>query len=168
MRSVVTIRGKRRYRWLSLLRRGECGGALVEVALTAPMLCVLLVGASEFATLEYDKIEVTNAARAGVAYGSQSSATAADTNGMKSAATNDGSNVAGLHATGTEFWSCSSAPSTQYSSAAAAANACSSSGGAHVLNYVQVNTTATVTPSIAVPGLQTSYTLTGVAVMRVQ
>ena len=69
MRSVVTIRGKRRYRWLSLLRRGECGGALVEVALTAPMLCVLLVGASEFATLEYDKIEVTNAARAGVAYG---------------------------------------------------------------------------------------------------
>jgi Flp pilus assembly protein TadG len=168
MRSVATIRGKRRYRWLSLLRRGECGGALVEVALTAPMLCVLLVGASEFATLEYDSIEVTNAARAGVAYGSQSSATAADTAGMKSAATNDGSNIAGLHATATEFWSCSSAPSTQYSSAAAAAAACSISGGAHVLNYVQVNTTATMTPSVAVPGLPTSYTLNGVAVRRVQ
>ena len=166
MRNVATIRGKRRYRWLSLLRRGECGGALVEVALTAPMLCVLLVGASEFATLEYDKIEVTNAARAGIAYGSQSSATAADIAGMKSAATNDGSNVAGLHATATEFWSCSSAPSTQYSSAAAAATACSSED--HVLNYVQVNTTATMTPSVAVPGLPTSYTLNGVAVMRVQ
>src|ERR1035441_1507255 len=153
---------------MSLFGRGERGSALVEVALTAPMLCVLLVGASEFATLEYDKIEVTNAARAGVAYGSQSSATAADTSGTKSAAINDGSNVAGIHATAIEFWSCSSAPSTQYSSAAAAANVCSSSNGYHVLNYVQVNTTATVTPSIAVPGLPTSYTLTGVAVMRVQ
>ena len=168
MRNVATIRGKRRYRWMSLFGRGERGSALVEVALTAPMLCVLLVGASEFATLEYDKIEVTNAARAGVAYGSQSSATAADTSGTKSAAINDGSNVAGIHATAIEFWSCSSAPSTQYSSAAAAANACSSSGGAHVLNYVQVNTTATVTPSIAVPGLPASYTMNGVAVMRVQ
>src|ERR1039458_1519484 len=132
MRNVATIRGKRRYRWLSLLRRGECGGALVELALTVPMLGVLLVGASEIATLEYDSIEVTNVARAGVAYGSQSSGTAADTAGMKSAATNDGSNVAGLHATATEFWSCSSAPSTQYSSAAAAAAACSSSSGYHV------------------------------------
>ena len=51
MRNVATIRGKRRYRWMSLFGRGERGSALVEVALTAPMLCVLLVGASEFPQL---------------------------------------------------------------------------------------------------------------------
>ena len=76
MRNVDTIRGKRRSRWLRLFGRGERGSALVELALTAPILGVLLVGASEFATLEFDSIEVTNAARAGVAYGSQNSTTA--------------------------------------------------------------------------------------------
>jgi Flp pilus assembly protein TadG len=153
---------------MSLPGRGERGNALVELALTAPMLCVLLVGSSEFATLEYDKIEVANAARAGVAYGSQNTSTAADLAGMESAATNDGSNVTGIQATAVEFWSCSNAPSTQYTSASAAAASCSVSSGYHVLNYVQVNTTATVTPSIAVPGLPTTYTLNGAAVMRVQ
>jgi hypothetical protein len=130
------------------------------------MLGVLLVGASEFATLEYDKIEVANAARAGVAYGSQNTATAADLTGMQSAATNDGSNVVGIHATASEFWSCSNAPSTQYSTAAAAATACAAQY--HVLNYVQVTTTVTVAPSVAIPGLPASYTLNGGAVMRVQ
>ena len=166
MRNMATIRGKRRNWWLRLFGRDERGGALVELALTVPILGVLLVGASEFATLEYDSIEVTNAARAGVAYGSQSTTTAADLTGMQTAATNDGSNVAGLQATAIEFWSCSKAPAVQYSSASAAATACPV--GYHVLNYVQVNTTVTVTPSIAVPGLPASYTMTGVAVMRVQ
>ena len=166
MKDVDAIRGKRLNWWLSLMRRGEHGAALVELALTLPMLGVLLVGASEFATLEYDAIEVTNAARAGVAYGSQSSTTASDLSGMQSAATNDGSNVAGIHATAIEFWSCSNAPSTQYSSVAAANTACAT--GTHVLNYVQVNTTATVSPSVSIPGVPASFTLTGVAVMRVQ
>ncbi|HEX4139236.1 MAG TPA: TadE/TadG family type IV pilus assembly protein [Candidatus Methylacidiphilales bacterium] len=156
------IRGKRRSRWLSLWRRGERGSALVELALTVPMLGVLLVGASEFAILEYDSIEVNNAARAGVAYGSQSSSTAADIAGMESAATNDGENVAGIQATAFEFYSCSSTPSAQKS----APPSCTT--GDHVLNYVQVNTTATVNPTIAVPGLPATYTLSGVAVMRVQ
>jgi Flp pilus assembly protein TadG len=150
----------RRFRRFAIFR-DTAGSSLVELALMVPVFTSLLIGAFEFATLEFDGIEVSNAARAGVAYGSQSAATASDLTGMQTAAVNDGPDVPGLSATATEFWSCSNAPSTQYTSPPTCAN------GNHVLNYVQVATTATVTPSIHLPGF-TSYTLTGLAIMRVQ
>src|ERR1700734_3835484 len=71
------------------------GGAIVELALVLPIFSALLLGSAEFARLEYASIEVSNAARAGVAYGSQSSATASDFTGMQTAATNDGPNITG-------------------------------------------------------------------------
>jgi Flp pilus assembly protein TadG len=145
-----------------MMTRDNTGGAIVELALVVPIFTALLLGAAEFATLEYAGIETSNAARAGVAYGSQSATTAADISGMQTAATNDGKDVSGLAATATEFWSCSNAPSTQSSSPPT----CSS--GDHLLNYVQVTTTATVTPVVHLPGLQTAFTLHGLAIMRVQ
>jgi Flp pilus assembly protein TadG len=141
--------------------RHTTGGALVELALIVPIFTVLLVGAAEFARLAYAAIEVSNAARAGVAYGSQSSSTASNLTGMQTAATNDSPNVSGLTATATEFWSCSNAPSTQSSTPPTCTT------GNHLLNYVQVRTTATVDPLIHVPGLPTTYTLRGLAIMRV-
>ena len=156
--------GKRRIRLFTRLAaiRDTAGGALVELALVVPIFSTLLLGASEFARLAYAGIEVTNGARAGVAYGSQSSATAADITGMQTAATNDMPNVSGAAAVAKQFWACSSAPATQYTSAPT----CTGTGN-HVLNYVQVTTTATVNPGIHVPGLPTTYTLQGLAIMRV-
>src|ERR1700733_7308464 len=92
--------------------RDDIGQAFVELALALPIFFLLLIGAAEFALLAYAGIEVSNAARAGVAYGAQSAATASDLLGMRTAATNDGSNVAGLSATATELWSCSNTTST--------------------------------------------------------
>jgi len=126
-----------------------------------PIFTALLLGAAEFARLAYAGIEVSNAARAGVAYGSQSSTTAADIAGMQSAATTDGTDVAGLNATAIEFFSCSNTPSIQNSSPPTCTT------GNHVLSYVQVRTTATVNPLIHVPGLPTTFTLYGLAIMRV-
>src|ERR1035441_2990542 len=142
--------------------REDAGQALIELALTAPLFFLLLLGATEFGILAYDGIEVSNAARAGVAYGSQSSATAADLAGMRTAATSDGSDVGGVSATAIQFWSCSSTPSTQNSSPPT----CSGTGN-HVLHYVQVKTTAVVSSTIHVSGLPSSYTLHGLAIMRV-
>src|ERR1017187_7470777 len=71
------------------LLRGSTGGSIIEIALMVPVFTVLIVGSAEFAGVEYAAIETSNAARAGVAYGAQSSATAADTAGMQSAAIND-------------------------------------------------------------------------------
>jgi hypothetical protein len=144
-----------------LVMQDDIGQAFVELALALPIFMLLLLGATQFAMLAYAGIEISNAARAGVAYGAQSAATAADIAGMQLAATNDGSNVAGLSATATQFWSCSNAPSTQFSTPP---TTCS---GAHVLNYVQVNTTATVNPPIHYPGFAAIYTLKGKAIMRV-
>src|SRR5271168_859868 len=123
-----------RKRWISLSKRRtairDAGGqALVEFALTASVFTTLLLGAAEFAWLAYAAIEVSNAARAGVAYGSQSSATASNLAAMQTAATNDGANVSGLTATASEFWSCSNAPSTQSSTPPTC------TAGNHLLNY---------------------------------
>jgi Flp pilus assembly protein TadG len=138
------------------------GGALIELALIVPIFTILLLGSTEFAILSYDSIEVSNAARAGVAYGSQSNTTASDSAGMRTAATSDAPDVSGISATAKEFWSCSNAPATQASSPPT----CTS--GNHVLHYVQVTTSATITPGIHLPGLSAPYTLSGLAIMRVQ
>ena len=143
---------------------GDLGQTLIELALAVPIFTLLLLGAAEFALLAYASIEVTNAARAGVAYGSQSAATASDLAGMRTMAINDGSNVAGLSATASQFCSCSSAAATPVA-CATAPTTCASS---HVLNYVKVTTTAPISPPIHLPGLPTTFTLSGQAIMRVE
>ncbi len=142
----------------------RAGSAIVELALVVPIFAALLLGAAELAMVEYAAIETTNAARAGVAYGSATAAStlsAAQITAMQTAATNDGANVSGLTATGTQFWSCSNTPSTQNTSSPT----CTS--GNSVLHYVQVTTSATVTPVVHFSGLPVSYTITGTAIMRV-
>jgi len=146
--------------------RDDSGQSLVELALIAPIFFLLLLGAAEFARLAYADIEVSNAARAGVAYGAQSATTASDVAGIVLAATDDGSDISGLSATTTHFCSCSNAASTQVA-CATAPTTCSASG-ARVLGYVQVNTTATVNSLVHYPGLPTTFTLNGQAIMRVE
>jgi hypothetical protein len=139
--------------------RSDAGQALLELALTLPLLALLLLGAGEFGRLAYAAIETSNAARAGVQYGAQNHVTASDYAGMQLASLDDGPNVPGLAATATHFCSC----------ADGAASTCSSGDctGSRIIEYVQVNTTATVDPLIHVPGLPATYTLNGQAVMRV-
>ena len=62
--SIPNYRALRR-----VLRPGESGGALVETALTMPLLVILVLGAVELARVAYAAIEVSNAARAAVSYG---------------------------------------------------------------------------------------------------
>jgi Flp pilus assembly protein TadG len=143
----------------------DAGQSLVELALILPVFVLLILGAVEFGELAYAAIVVSDAARAGVQYGAQSAATAADTAGMVAAAMNDGSDVNGLSATPTSFCSCSNAPATSVPGGCSVAATSCPANGARVLNYVQVNTTATVAPFINWLG---SFTLTGQAIMRVE
>lgn len=146
--------------------RADLGQALVELALMFPIFILLLVGAAEFGRLAYAAIEVSNAARAGVAFGAQNHITASEFTAMETAATNDGPNVTGLSATATNFCACSSAPSTQVSCTTVLTSC--SPAPLHSLEYVQVNTTATVGPLFNYPGLPHTFTLTGHATMRVE
>jgi Flp pilus assembly protein TadG len=149
----------------------EAGQSLVELALILPVFVFLILGAVEFGQLAYAAIEISDAARAGVQYGAQSPASAADTAGIVSAAQNDGLNVNqtyGLVVHPTAFCSCSNAPSVPVDTGACpnAPTICSANG-ARVLNYVKVVTSSTVAPLIHYPGFG-GFTLTGQAIMRVQ
>ena len=84
----------------------EAGQALIETALTLPLLCLLLLGSAELARAAYAAIEVANSAKAAVQYGASSRAAAADwsvsgttySGGLVNAATNDAANLSGNNA----------------------------------------------------------------------
>lgn len=144
---------------ISALGIREEGGAIVETALTAPMLLALIMGSVEFARVAYAAIEVSNAARAGVTYGAQSGLTAADTAGIQWAATHDGVNIPGM-TVGTPIltYSCSSGTLSQGPPPSCPGN------GAHLIETVTVQTQVSMDPLIHVPGLPKTYTLYGSAV----
>jgi hypothetical protein len=139
---------------------GDRGQAIVELALTLPLFVALLIGAVEFGRLAYAAIEVKDAARAGVQYGAQSHATASDNAGIQQAALNDAPDVVELGATASHFCSCSNG----------GASTCvpTDCAGARILEFVQVNTTASIVPLFHVPGLPTTITFNGQAIMRVE
>ncbi len=138
----------------------ERGQSMLEMAAVLPVLVVMVLAATDFGRLYYTNIEVQNAARAGAQYGSQSLITAADAGGMKTAATNDGSNIAGLTATASQC-TCMTGSSV----AACPTSYCSSNPNG---TFVQVNTSKTFDTIINYPMIPHQLTLSAKAVMRVQ
>ncbi len=137
----------------------EHGGALIETAVTMPIVFLLLLGATEFALVEYKAIEVTNAANAGAQFGASSPITAADTTGIRLAATNDATNVA----LGTTQVSISCVCSNGAASTCASTD-CSTS---HIEQILTVRTQASFAPPIQLPGLPMTFALKGIAVRKV-
>lgn len=139
--------------------KGEGGQALVELALSMPLLITLLIGAVEFARMAFASIEVSNAALAGVQYGAQDTTTAADTTGIQTAASNDAPDVTLGTTTTSTSCICSDG-----SASACLSTDCSTSA---IEKIVTVKTQATFTPLIHVPGLPGTFTLHGQAVQKV-
>jgi TadE-like protein len=63
----IGIKEKERGRVLSRLRRQE-GASMIEFAIVAPLLFVLLFGIIEFGIVLYDQAVITNASREGARY----------------------------------------------------------------------------------------------------
>ncbi len=82
--------------------RDDKGQAFVESALVLPIFILLLVGAAEVGRIAFASIEVSNAARSGVSDGAQNHATASDTSGIQTAATQDGPDLTDLLAVATQ------------------------------------------------------------------
>lgn len=144
--------------------RDDLGQAFVELALVLPMFILLLVGAAEIGRLVYAGIEVSNAARSGVAYGSQNHITASDTANIQLAATREAPNITSL-ATPVVTLSCSCSNGTSITCANAGTTCVSP---AHILEFVQVQTSAPVNTLFHYPGIPSSITLRGFAKMRVE
>jgi Flp pilus assembly protein TadG len=146
-----------------VLRLLKSGQAATELALVAPVLAVLLIGAGDFARAFYFNQQVIAAARAGAQYASQSVTTASDTTGIRAAAIANGINVSGLDATSTSC-TCQSPPPTGQT--ACANGYCN--GANSQATYVTVTTTATFRTLVSYPGVPRTSTMSGKAIMQVQ
>ena len=150
---------------------GEAGSAIVELALVVPMLAFVLIGAAELGRIAYAAIEVSNAARAAVAFAAQGPTTAMETgtiasgtnDGIALAAQNEAPNVTDLVITATETCICETINTTTgaitpnsisgacggdttTASAQCSADAAAAGTGytGNVVDYANVTTTATV------------------------
>jgi len=147
-----------------LVRSDESGQAMVELALTFVFLLVpILIGSAEFARAAYAYIEVSNAARAAVAYGAQTHATALDTNGMLTAARNDYA----FDPTRLTLLQSSYVCTCSDTGASASCTSGTACPGAHVELTLTVQTTANFDPGFYEPFLARAFTINGIAVQKV-
>jgi Flp pilus assembly protein TadG len=157
----------KRRKWL---RRGEAGQALVEAAVTAPVLFLLLFGAAELARIAYTAIEVANAAQAGVEYATQNEFTMTDnpsntnmtSNGTTTSAGDDAANVSGLTTTASTGYVCSDG-STASNTSTSNPTCPNGSVGAIAIPYITVTASAKFDPLVYLPGLPSSFTLSSSA-----
>jgi Flp pilus assembly protein TadG len=139
------------------------------------VLPLLLLGGADFARVFYYTISLNSAARAGAQYGSQGNANAADTAGMKTAATNDGSNIPGISASasqctcaaGTTVASCTSSPFSMPASYCTAKNGAGTTVNSGA-TFVVVTATATYKTIVNYPGIPHSTPLSSTAIMQVE
>lgn len=157
------------------------GQALVELALLTPLLLALALGVIELGRYAYIAILVGNAAHAGATYGAQSAATAADSNGIETAADNDfggnGQDVAQLTVEGGfsrgSYVSCGCdrngtiSRQTTACSTAANPNAGTCTGGSHWVVTVSVDASGTFQSLFKYPGIPRNITVDRTATMRV-
>jgi len=160
-----------KYPFLTRLLRSDSGGAMVETALTLPLLFVMLLGAGEFGRIAYTAIEVSSAARAGVSYGAQSTTTVTDSAGIQKVATDDAPDL-NLTATVGKSGICAdntSCTGTNSSTAPGSGPVCKNTDctSSQVETILTVTTSASITPMITVPGMKGPYTVTGRAVQKV-
>lgn len=144
--------------------RCQRGDSLVEVAITASVLVILILGVVEFGRAWYLENEMAGAAQAGAVFGSQNPT---DTSGMQTVAQNNAPDVAaaadisGFGATAS--WGCECSDGTLASASCATyPTACT----ATVIEYVKVKVSATYNPAFKVPGLSSSYSLAQTVTMR--
>jgi Flp pilus assembly protein TadG len=146
--------------------RSDFGQAFVELALVLPIFILLLVGAAELGRIAFASIEVSNAARAGVAYGAQNHITASDLPGIRSATIQDAPNITSMAApVVTLSCACNNGTTTVTVSCATAGTSCASPS--RIVEFVQVKTSAVLNTVFHLPAIPNSITLRGKAIMRV-
>ena len=135
------------------------GSSMVEFALVAPVLLLLLAGVLNFGVALRTAIAVSQAARAGAQYAASSVANSSDVSGIAAATRNAAPAVSGIEAATTRYCKCASG------SAVACTAACSSGP---VEMYVTVNASATAPVWFRYAGLGYTGAVAGGTTMRVR
>src|SRR5262249_44918109 len=134
-------------------RKSRAGSAALELGLVLPVMAILVVGAADFARLFYTAIEVANAARAGVQYGTQSNGATGNTAGMQKAATDDAKQVSGMTVTAARRCQCADGTTVD-----CVTGDCGSYGAPQI--YVTVTAQKNFDTVIPYPGVPSSVNLT--------
>lgn len=143
--------------------RCESGQNLVEMALVAPLLVLMLAGAIDLGRAFYFAIQVKAAAHAGAIYGSQYPT---DTTGMKTAADDNAQDIQGLTSyTSSASWGCECWDGSHQENSAT----CQTSPptcAANTVYYVTVTVSGTYQTLIPWPGIPSSIPLSETVQMR--
>ena len=139
------------FRFLRAKQDNESGQALVELALTLPLLVLVLMGAAELARVAYVSIEVTDAAKAAVQNGGYSRSNAGK-------ATSPASRQQPRLAHRTSLWARPDVTTSCICSDGTASDCSAGScAGSNVEQRITVTTQTTFDPLIHLPGLPNSY-----------
>lgn len=137
--------------------RSQCGTAMIEFSLLAPVLIFLVIGLIECGRYVYYGVLAAHAAEAGAQFGAQNLTNAANADGMRTAAKTDGQNLG---------WTVT--PQTMCSTNGAALVTCApGTPAAGVVYYVQVNVTGTFHSMLNYPGIPTAAPVGATTTMRV-
>lgn len=149
----------------------ERGSALVELAVSLPLLVLIFVGTVDFGRVFYTAIALTDAARAGAQFGAFTAGQSGNIAGMQTTAVN-AVNTAGITAVASRTCQCATSSGTF--TPTVLANDCTSAELIacplmHRVITVTVTTTKTFTTVISgFPGIPSSVVLTRSATLRVQ
>jgi Flp pilus assembly protein TadG len=141
-------------------RSQRTGLALVEFALITPLLLLALAGVLNYAVALRTASCLTDAARIGAWYGSQSLTNASNNAGMQAAALAAAPGIAGMTATAVKSCKCSDG------STVSCTGSCPNGGGMRV--YVTVTTQATSPTLFDYSGLSFSGNISAKAWLRAQ
>jgi Flp pilus assembly protein TadG len=155
MNSLVRLRN---------LCKAKDGAALVEFALVAPVMLLLLLGTIDLGRGYYMGLEMANAAHAGAEYGSQNPS---NTAGITAAAKQSAPNLSSL-TVATPTWGCECSDGTSYTANCATTPTCTAnaSRGSNVVRRIQVQTSVVYTTLVPWPGIPSQLTLSNTATLR--
>ena len=142
------------------VRGSGAGTAILELALLLPVLMLLLLGAIDLGRVFYENVTIATAARAGVQYGAQNTATSSNYAGMQQAALDEAQDLSGVTATATRYCECSDGTTADCTTGRC-------SGKAPIM-HVRVTVQKTFSVLFPYPGVPSPVALSHVAVMRVR
>jgi len=129
------------------------------MALLAPFLLLIVVGAIDIGRFAKFKIVVGNSARVGAQYGSLNVVSAEDFSGMQAAAASDATGITLTTVSATNYCKCADG-----SAASCTPTACSSN---HRILFVSVTSSATFKPILKYPFIGSSIAVSRTAVEQV-
>lgn len=147
-------------RFLSVFRRSETGGALLELAVVFPILLLVSIGVADYARVYVTSIKVANAAEAAAQYGAYSVINSADSAGIVQRARDDAGD-ASLQATTTSVCRCTSGGAV-----VVCTDACGTYADGVPQLFVQVNVSKDVNLFLNYLGLPQTITVRDSATFR--